>query len=102
MNYVQGKVVVITGAGSGFGKLTSEKLASMGGKIILADINEETVKAATDHIKSKGGIAEYIVTDISAKEQVDRMTQFALTTFGRIDVLINNAGIMPTALFASK
>jgi NADP-dependent 3-hydroxy acid dehydrogenase YdfG len=102
LNYVQGKVVVITGAGSGFGKLTSEKLANMGGKIILADINEETVKATTDNMKSKDGIAEYIVTDVSAKEQVDRMTLFALTTFGRIDILINNAGIMPTSLFASK
>lgn len=102
MNYVKGKVIVITGAGSGFGKLTSEKLARMGGKIILADINEETVKAATDNIKSKDGIAEYVITDVSAKEQVDRMTQFALATYGRIDVLINNAGIMPLSFFASK
>ncbi len=102
MNYVKGKVIVITGAGSGFGKLASEKLAKMGGKIILADINEETVKAATDGIKSGGGTAEYIVTDVSSKEQVDRMVQYSLSTFSRIDVLINNAGIMPISLFASN
>jgi len=102
MNNVEGKVVVITGAGSGFGKLASEKLAKMGGKIVLADINEETVKAAAESIKAEGGNAEYCVTDVSVKEQVDKMAQFAVDTYGRIDVLVNNAGIMPIALFAAK
>jgi len=102
MNYVEGKVVVITGAGSGFGKLTSEKLAAMGARMVLADINEEAVKAAAEGIRSEGGNAEYIVTDVSVKEQVDRMAQFTLETYGRIDVLVNNAGIMPIALFAAK
>jgi len=102
MNHVEGKVVIITGAGSGFGKLTAEKLAAMGAKTVLADINEETVKAAADGIKSRKGIAEYVVTDVAVKEQVEKMAQFALSTFGRIDVLVNNAGIMPLAPFVSK
>ncbi len=102
MNYVQEKVVVITGAGSGFGKLTSEKLAKMGARIILADINKEAAESAADGIKSEGGIAEYVVADVSDKEQVEKMVQFAVDTFGRIDVLINNAGTMPMAMFAAK
>ena len=102
MNYVNDKVVVITGAGSGFGKLASEKLADMRAKIILADINAEVVKAATNGIKANNGTAEFIVADVSIKEQVDKMAEFAVKTFGRIDVLVNNAGIMPNSLFSSK
>lgn len=102
MNHVEGKVVVITGAGSGFGKLTAEKLASLGAQMVLADVNQDTVKAATEGIRSAGGAAECIVTDVAVQEQVERMARFAVSTFGRIDVLVNNAGIMPHALFASK
>jgi len=102
MNYVQGKVIIITGAGSGFGKLVAEKTAGMGGKLILSDINEEALKLAVAGIKSEKGIAEYVVADVSDKAQVDKMSQFAVDTFGGIDVLINNAGIMPHALFSSK
>ena len=102
MNHVQGKVVVITGAGSGFGKRTAEKLAGMGARIILADVNQESVKAAAEGIRSDGGTAEFIVTDVSVMEQVEQMARFAVSTFGRIDVLVNNAGIMPHSLFASK
>ena len=102
MNYVQGKVIIITGSGSGFGKLVAENLARMGGKLVLSDINEETLKIAADGIKSEGGTAEYIVADVSDKTQVDKMAKYAMDTFGRIDVLINNAGIMPHSLFAAK
>ncbi|MBT3312107.1 MAG: SDR family oxidoreductase [Desulfobacterales bacterium] len=99
-NYVNEKIIVITGAGSGFGKLTSEMAAEMGGKIICADINEESLKIVVEGIKAKGGQAEYIVTDASVKSQMDDMAKFALDTYGRIDVLINNAGIMPLAYYA--
>lgn len=102
MNNVQGKVAVVTGAGSGFGKLTAEKLARLGAKIVLADVNPDTVQAVTDGITAEGNSAAYIVTDVAAQEQVERMAAFAVSTFGRIDILINNAGIMPLSLFASK
>jgi NADP-dependent 3-hydroxy acid dehydrogenase YdfG len=102
MNYVQDQVVVVTGAGSGFGKVTAGKLARLGGRIVLADINPETVQGVAAAISSDGGTAESIVVDVTVKEQVDAMVRTALTTFGRIDVLINNAGIMPNALFAAK
>ena len=102
MNNVQGKVVVVTGAGSGFGKLTSEKLARLGAKVVLADVNPATVQAVTDGITAAGGAAACVVTDVAVQEQVERMAAFAVSTFGRIDILINNAGIMPLSLFASK
>lgn len=102
MDHVQDKVVVITGAASGFGKITAEKLARMGAKIVLADINEDGLRAVTAGIEGKGGAAACITTDVTVKEQVERMARFAVATFGRIDVLVNNAGIMPHARFASN
>ena len=99
-NYIEGKVIIITGAGSGFGKLTAERAAEMGGKIVCADINEEGLKAAVDGIRTKGREARYIVTDVTNKDQVDTMAKFALDTYGAIDVLINNAGTMPLSFYA--
>jgi len=102
MTYVQDLVVVVTGGGSGFGKVTAAKLARMGGKILLADINRDAVQAAVEAIQSEGGAAACIVADVTVPEQVEEMARCALATFGRVDVLINNAGIMPNALFAAK
>lgn len=99
-NYIQGKVIVITGSASGFGMLTAQMAAEMGGRIICADINEENLKKVVAGICEKGGSAAYIVCDVTDKEQVDLMARFAVDTYGRIDVLINNAGIMPLAYFA--
>ncbi len=99
-NYVKDKVIVITGAGSGFGKLVSEMTAELGGKVVLADINEESLKSVVNEIKEKGQTAEYVVADVTNKDQVDNMAKFAVDTFGRVDVLVNNAGIMPLSFFA--
>lgn len=102
MDYISNKVIVITGAASGFGKLTAEKLSKMGGRIILADINEEGVNEVSAGINDAGGDAAGIVTDVRDREQVEKMADFALEKFGRIDVLVNNAGIMPHSKFESK
>lgn len=99
-NYVKDKVIIITGAGSGFGKLASEMASDLGGKLICADINEENVKAVVAGIKAKGNQAEYIVTDVTRKEDMEAAAKFAVDTFGRIDALVNNAGIMPLAFFS--
>jgi NADP-dependent 3-hydroxy acid dehydrogenase YdfG len=99
-NYIDGKVIIVTGAGSGFGKLVSEMVADMSGKVICADINEDGLKIVVSGIKAKGGSAEYIVTDVTNKEQVDKMARFAIDTYKCIDVLVNNAGIMPLAFFS--
>jgi NADP-dependent 3-hydroxy acid dehydrogenase YdfG len=99
-NYVEGKVIIVTGAGSGFGKLISEKAAAMGGKVVCADVNEQSVKAVVEGIKNNGLDAAYRKTDVTIKEEVDAMVQFAIGEYRRVDVLINNAGTMPLAFFA--
>lgn len=99
-NYVEGKVIIITGASSGFGKLTAKRAAEMGGKIVLAARSEEKLKETVAEIKAAGGEASYIVTDVAKKDDVFAMAKFAVDTFGRIDVLVNNAGTMPLAFFS--
>lgn len=99
-NYVEGKVIIITGASSGFGKLTAKRAAVMGGKIVLAARSEEKLKETVAEIKAAGGEASYIVTDVAKKDDVFAMAKFAVDTYGRIDVLVNNAGTMPLAFFS--
>lgn len=99
-NYVEGKVIIITGASSGFGKLTAKRAAEMGGKIVLAARSEEKLKETVAEIKAAGGEAGYIVTDVAKKDDVFAMAKFAVDTYGRIDVLVNNAGTMPLAFFS--
>ena len=99
-NYVEGKVIIITGASSGFGKLTAKRAAEMGGKIVLAARSEEKLKETVAEIKAAGGEASYIVTDVAKKDDVFAMAKFAVDTYGRIDVLFNNAGTMPLAFFS--
>lgn len=99
-NYVEGKVIIINGASSGFGKLTAKRAAEMGGKIVLAARSEEKLKETVAEIKAAGGEASYIVTDVAKKDDVFAMAKFAVDTYGRIDVLVNNAGTMPLAFFS--
>lgn len=99
-NYVEGKIIIITGASSGFGKLTAKRAAEMGGKIVLAARSEEKLKETVAEIKAAGGEASYIVTDVAKKDDVFAMAKFAVDTYGRIDVLVNNAGTMPLAFFS--
>lgn len=98
-NYVDDKVIIITGAASGFGKIISQKTAAMGAKVICADINKQGLKDVAQSIKDAGGECEYIVADVSNKQDTDAMAKLAIDRFGRIDVLINNAGTMPLAFF---
>jgi len=98
-NYVEGKVIVITGAGGGFGKLLSEKSAAMGARVVCAGRHEENIKSVVEGIRANGYEASYIKTDVSVKADVDAMAQFAIKQYGRIDVLVNNAGTMPLAFF---
>lgn len=99
-NYVDGKVIVITGAGSGFGKLVAQMTADMGAKVVGTDINEANLRDVVEGIRAKGQTAEYQVADVTDKEQMDAVAAFAVETFGGIDVMLNNAGIMPLAYFA--
>lgn len=99
-NHVNERVIIITGAGSGFGKLVAGMTAAMGAHVVAADINEENLKTVVDEIRAQGHSAEYAVADVTDKEQMDALAAFAVEKFGRIDVMLNNAGIMPLAFFA--
>lgn len=99
-NYVEGKVIIVTGASSGFGKETAKKAAELGGKVVLAARRDDLLKEIVQEIRENGGEASYIKTDVRVKAQVDAMAQFAIDTYGAIDVLVNNAGTMPLAYFS--
>ncbi len=99
-NYVKDKVIIITGASSGFGAATARKAAAMGGKVVLAARRGEILAKMVEEIKEAGGEATYIATDVQIQEQCIALAQHAIDTYGRIDVLVNDAGTMPQAFFS--
>lgn len=95
MSEIQSKVVIITGASSGLGEATAHRLAAGGAKLMLAARREDKLKALVAAIEKAGGTATYRVTDVADRAQVQTLADATLETYGRIDVLINNAGLMP-------
>lgn len=89
-----GKTAIVTGAGSGMGKAIAELYAKEGANVIAADINEEALTAVVEGIKANGGSAVVSVTNIAKEEDVEAMVNLAVDTFGSLDVLVNNAGIV--------
>jgi NAD(P)-dependent dehydrogenase (short-subunit alcohol dehydrogenase family) len=90
MGKLEQKVAIVTGAGQGIGKAIAEKLAAEGATVVVTDINEATAKETAEAI---GGGAVGIRTDVTSRESVEAMVERVRTEFGRIDVLVNNAGI---------
>jgi NADP-dependent 3-hydroxy acid dehydrogenase YdfG len=99
-NHLSGRVVVITGAGGGFGKLVAERAAARGAKVVVADIDGGAAKAAAEELQGGGAEAEAVEVDVRDQAQVDALAAKAVERFGAIDVMINNAGVMPLAFFA--
>ncbi|MFC7304435.1 SDR family NAD(P)-dependent oxidoreductase [Streptomyces monticola] len=91
-----GRSVIVTGAGSGIGRAGALAFAERGAKVVVADLNAESAAKVTAEIEQGGGAAVTVVGDLSEQSVVDRVTATAVETFGRIDVLVNNAGIMDT------
>ncbi|CAE6752254.1 SDR family oxidoreductase [Paraburkholderia haematera] len=88
-----GKVAVITGAASGFGRAFAEKGASLGMKLVLADVNPEALSQAVDALRAGGAEAIGVPTDVSDAAQVEALAQAALDAFGKVHLLFNNAGV---------
>ncbi|MDH5225536.1 MAG: SDR family NAD(P)-dependent oxidoreductase, partial [Actinomycetota bacterium] len=89
---LDGKVALITGGGSGMGKVASEMFASEGANVVLTDVNDEAGGSTATAI---GERAYYVHADVSKENDAEAMVAAALERFGRLDVLYNNAGIMP-------
>ena len=96
----QSKVIVITGASSGIGEATARLLASQGNKVVLGARREEKLKKIVSEILKDGNEAIYKVCDVTKIHDVEALAQIALDVYGRIDVWVNNAGLMPLSLLA--
>lgn len=95
---ISGKVVVITGASSGLGEATARMLSSMGATVVLAARRKDRIDALAKELKDKGGKAMSVETDVTDATQVKALVDAAVKKYGRIDAMLNNAGLMPQSL----
>ena len=94
---ITGKVIVITGASSGLGEAAARLLSRQGATVVLGARRIDRLKALTDEITRNEGKTFALPTDVTNREQVKRLVDSAVEKFGRIDVMLNNAGLMPQA-----
>ena len=90
-----GQVALVTGASSGMGLATAQAFAEAGAAVVLADINDQALGAATDELTSAGHQALGVGCDVSDEAQVAALVERTVDTFGRLDLAFNNAGIQP-------
>jgi len=95
MASLQNKVVLITGASSGIGEGTARVLAAAGARVVLGARRTDRLKALAEEIKAAGGQVRIRALDVTRLDDMKAFADFALAEFGRIDVLVNNAGVMP-------
>ena len=94
---LEDKVCIITGGGSGMGRVAAELFAREGAKVVVAEVTEEAGQDTARTVTEAGGQATFVRADVSNEAEARAMVDHAMTTFGRVDVLYNNAGIMPAA-----
>lgn len=99
-DHLEGKTIVITGAAGGFGRLVAQKTAARKARVVAADVDEAEVRATVRSITEAGGDAEAVVTDVTRLADVRELARRAVERFGAIDVMVNNAGTMPLALYS--
>jgi NADP-dependent 3-hydroxy acid dehydrogenase YdfG len=92
---IENKVIAITGASSGIGEAAARYLAAKGAKVVLGARRIENLKAIAAEIQAAGGEVRFTALDVTQKEQLVDFIQFAQSQFGRVDVLVSNAGLMP-------
>ena len=94
---LEGKVCVITGAGGGMGRVAASMFAAQGAKVVVAEFGEAAGAETARIVTEAGGIATFVRTDVSDESSARAMIEHAMDTYGRVDVLYNNAGVMPEA-----
>lgn len=94
---IKDKVVIITGASSGIGEATAYLLAQKGAKVVLGARREERLKKIVDNIILNGGSATYSLLDVTNPQDYDKIVEHAQRTYGQLNVIFLNAGIMPTS-----
>lgn len=101
MSEIENKVTIITGASSGLGEATARRLAKNGAKLMLAARREDRLQELVTEINNDGGSAKYQVTDVTDRSAVEALAKATKDAYGRIDVLVNNAGLMPLSPLAA-
>src|ERR1051326_8589043 len=94
-NNIEGKVIVITGASSGLGEAAARHLSEQGAIVVLGARRVDRIQSLAEELTKNGGKALAIATDVTQYDQVKALVDAAVKTYGRIDVIINNAGLMP-------
>lgn len=94
-NNIKGKVVVITGASSGLGEAAAKHLSQLGATVVLGARRADRIEKLAKGIRGNGGKSLAIAADVTNRDQVKKLVDSAVKEFGRIDVILNNAGIMP-------
>src|SRR5689334_2138397 len=93
MNRLQGKVAIVTGGGSGIGRATAELFAEEGAAVVIAEREVRAGHDTAEGIVQRGGRAHFVATDVADEASVRRMVEETVRTFGKVDVLVNNAAV---------
>ena len=99
-NYLKGKVVVVTGAAGGFGRLVALKSLELGASVVCSDIDERALSQLVEDLNADNSQVFGIKADVSKLKEVNSLVLETIEKFGQVDVMINNAGIMPLAFYA--
>ena len=99
-SHVEGRVIVITGAGGGFGRLVAQKCAALGGRVVASDVDEGGLKETIASTEGAKGEVIGVQADVTDLSSMRALAAQAVDAFGAIDVMVNNAGTMPLALYA--
>jgi NADP-dependent 3-hydroxy acid dehydrogenase YdfG len=99
-NHLEGKVIIITGAAGGFGRLVALKTAGLGARVVASDVNEAELEATVKAVEGAGGSVLAVRADVSDRSEMAALASRAVEQFGAVDVMLNNAGVMPLALYA--
>ena len=91
MQRFDGRRVIVTGSGSGFGEATAKRFADEGARVVVTDVNEEAMRRVSEEIRASGGICETVACNVAEESQVEAMVQVAVDSLGGVDLLVNNA-----------